>query len=210
MKKTLLLCIVLLFNVAFLKSQNAVSEKSNFAKAGDHSFNLYYGASLVNSVFKGLAGSNATDITYKGFGNLGIMYEYIFAEGIGFGAELGYSKTTLAYNYTVEVPGTSKVENYTSNWQFTNLRAMMRFNFHFVKREQLDVYALMSMGYRKTIFTGKTNDPDGISGTAFPSVFPVGLKPGMGIRLFITKNIGINAELAIGTPIISGGLSFKF
>lgn len=85
---------------------------------------------------------------------------------------------------------------------------MFRANFHFTNSEKFDAYGFVSAGYRGSSITFTSNDPNAIKSSY--SFIPFGLKPGVGFRYFFTDNIGINAEIAIGTPVMGGGLSFKF
>ena len=37
-------------------------------------------------------------------------------------------------------------------------------------------------------------------------IIPFGFKPGLGLRYFFTENFGLNVELALGTPLLGGGV----
>lgn len=52
---------------------------------------------------------------------------------------------------------------------------------------------------------GFNNDKVKFSG----SLLPISMRLCTGIRYYFTPNIGLNAEIGVGGPIVSGGLSIK-
>lgn len=135
----------------------------------------------------------------------------MISEKVGIGCELSY--TTLKMNYQetqTSFTGTVNTTNtYDYTWQITTLRAMFRTNIHFANAENFDAYFLISAGYRGTQTTFTSTDPD-FGKITIPSIIPFGMKPGLGLRYFFTKNVGLNLEIALGAPIMGGGISFKF
>jgi hypothetical protein len=235
MKKSLLSLLILISPCALL-SQTAVSDyksddiisfnnnlrpkkhislfkaddnSSNVLSKGKSTINIYYGYNVFTSIYTAVATSAALGTTVKSVGPVGVVYEYMISDKIGLGGEVGYSKTSVSYNETfTDYMGNSSTYNY--QWNFSTIRAMVRLNIHFFQNDKFDIYYLTSMGYRATSFSFSTNEPNYGASVSFKSPIPFGIKPGLGFRFFFTKNIGLNLEMAIGTPIIGGGLSFKF
>ncbi len=182
--------------------------QDNIITKGKNYVNIYYGVNVFTSFYKAVASNASINLKTSTLGPIGLVYEHLVTEKIGIGVELGYSSYKLTYNdVTTDINGNLYTYDYT--WNFSTIRAMGRANFHFANSDKFDAYGLVSAGYRTTTFSFSTNDPSG-SKASFTGFIPFGIKPGIGFRYFFTPNVGINAELAIGTPIICGGLSFKF
>jgi hypothetical protein len=223
MKKQILTCLSVLLITSFGNAQSdpqnnplntgndKLKNKENIMHEGVNTINFYYGVTISTPIYKALAASAATDLEFKQVGPLGMVYEHLMSDNVGLGVELGYNKLTMSYQESYVAANGNSVENSLATWEFTTMRAMMRVNFHLVESEHFDTYILISAGYRKVDWVFKSTDPyynRPIS--TYRSPFPVGVKPGLGLRYFFTDNIGLNVELALGTPIMCGGLSFRF
>ncbi|MBA3663692.1 MAG: hypothetical protein H0W61_05735 [Bacteroidetes bacterium] len=208
MKKTIIFLVSGLLSFGIMSAQSSDRAVSK----GKNIINVYYGVNLLTSFYKNLATTTASDVKVKGVGPIGLVYEHMVTDGIGLGAEISYASTTLTYVDKSTNQSTGTVNNYNWELKFATTRAMFRANFHFAKSEKFDAYFLISAGYRGTTFTVNSNDPSfNKSVYVIPRVLPpYGFKPGLGFRYFFTDNIGINAEIAIGTPVMCGGLTFKF
>jgi hypothetical protein len=207
-----LIMAVALFNG--LKAQDARA-----VPKGKNSINLYYGYSLIGSLLNTY--NTTTSLNYKTsqLGPVGLVYEHMVTDQVGLGAEFGYQQTTASWNYSDSyfnsnfqtVPFT---ESYT--FKYTLMRVQFRFNYHFVKSDKFDAYFLTSAGYRGAQYSlsYSNSDPNApVTSAAYTtpkSPLFIGIKPGIGIRYFFTNFMGVNLEIAAGTPLMCGGLSFKF
>jgi hypothetical protein len=213
MKKLLLSGLLLLGILADLSSQTADSDgEPRAVKEGDNSVNFYYGTNLLTTIYKRAASSTAENVKFKSLGPIGIVYEHLLTDVIGLGVEFGYSKTTVEYRDSYYNSSLLYQTNEIYEYQLTatTIRAMFRANFHFAKSEKFDAYGLISVGYRSTKFNFTSTNPYDNGSYDFNSLIPVGVKPGLGFRYFFIPNVGINLEIAAGTPLMCGGLSFKF
>ncbi len=206
--KLTIVSIALLFSASFKCQKDVKSEGENIIQKGKNYINVYYGVNIFTSFYKTVASNAAVNIKTSAIGPVGIVYEHLVTDKIGIGVEFGYSSFKLTYNDAF-ADFNGLITNYDYTWQFTTIRAMFRANFHFAKSDKFDAYGFLSAGYRGTSFNFSTNDPN-TSKLTFNGLIPFGLKPGMGFRYFFTPSFGLNAEIAIGTPIICGGLAFKF
>ncbi len=180
---------------------------NNIIHQGVNTINLYYGWNVAAAVYKRIAAEDGDDIKVKSTGPVGIVYEHLVNDVVGLGGEFGYSKIVLEYSETVNNPQPTTVY---ARWNFTTVRAMMRLNLHFANSPNFDAYALLSTGYKYYRFTMSFSDENYTTGIKFPSPIAIGIKPGLGFRYFFTPNVGLNAEIALGTPILCGGLTVKF
>lgn len=172
---------------------------------GNNSINLYYGVSLSNTIIKAFASVDQLNLQTTSQGPVGLVYEYMLTNGIGLGAEFGYLKGT--FSYQEQIPFTNQLYDYEFNYR--SVRAQVRSNFHFIRREIFDAYALVGLGANSLKYTYVTNDPFFIPDIDL-SILALSFKTGLGLRYFITQNIGLHMELALGAPILCGGLSVKF
>jgi hypothetical protein len=221
MKKTIIYTAVLLSALSTTMAQKeakpvklAKEPAERALNKGDNAINVYYGTNLMSSIYKRIASASGEDFKVKSLGPIGLVYEHMITDGIGIGAEFGYSTTSIDYRdrYDHYDPNTGQLitENYNYSLKFTSIRAMFRANFHFAKSPDFDCYGLLSAGYRSTNFSYNTNNPYNTTIFDFKTLIPFGLKPGIGFRYFFTGNFGLNLEIAAGTPLLCGGLAFKF
>jgi hypothetical protein len=209
MKKTLLFFAAVLITLPQVEAQDASSKVMH---KGMNSVNLYYGVSISKSLYKAVASNSATDLRVSGLGPVGIVYEHMISDVVGLGVEFGYAQTIVSYvmQDTYYYNGSTQLSSYSYEWKFTTIRAMMRCNLHFLDNENFDMYGLISGGYRGTSYSFTTSDPSGKTNATYDPIFPFGIKLGLGMRYFFTDNLGIQTEFALGTPLLSGGLCFKF
>ena len=199
MKKTAIVILLLGITISNIHAQ-ALKKDGN-------SVNIYYGINVFTSFYKSVADqSGVTGVKVSGMGPVGIVYEHMMTDNIGLGGEIGYAKTTVEYKDSYD-PTSAILYDYRYN--FTTIRAQLRLNLHFAKSENFDAYMLFNAGYRNMSATFESNDPLAIE-ESVSSFVPIGIKIGLGIRYFFTDNIGIHTEIALGSPLIGGGLSFKF
>jgi len=205
----LLIVSAMAHNIFAQSASKSIESEETFGKKGLNTVNVYYGVSVFNNIYKNVAKSNGVDLKYSGFGPIGIMYEHFVTDKIGIGVEFGYNTFKISSNYE----GTDQNFNvvvYEQSWTFNTFRAMGRANFHFSSNKNFDAYFLVAAGYRNSSFVYKNSDPLDNTKVDFNNIIPFGIKPGLGIRYFFTGNIGLHAEVALGSPLISGGISAKF
>jgi len=203
MKKSFSFLLIFIF---FSKNLSAQQEE-DVVKKGDNIINFYYGVSVIGSLYKSIATYNPIDLKVQTKGPFGIVFEHLMSKRLGLGAEIGYTEFTLSYTTTEYlVDGTTPFQ---AQLTFKVLRAMFRANFHFLNTEKFDGYGFIAAGYKGTTYAYSSNDPRD-PGLKLRGFVPVGFKPGVGLRYFFIKNVGINMELALGSPVFGGGLSVKF
>lgn len=218
MKKTILIGLSALVISLSLTGQTAEKFDLNLPKSsrkaaglgnGDNTINLYYGVSIFNSLYKSAVANSAVGVGYSSLGPLGIVYEHMMTDKVGLGAEIGYSKFSATYSEQDTDPN-GNIYTAHASLDWTVFRAQLRLNIHFVQNEKFDCYFLLSAGYKKTSFGVKYDDSYQHNNISYTLPIPIGIKPGIGIRYFFIENLGLNVEIAIGNPVMCGGLSFKF
>lgn len=216
MKKIFTLLVVLLV---------AGSGTKSFAQAaftGNIIIDPYYGfPNFGKSFASNFESETSSDFKVKGLGPLGLRAEYMVADRMGVGFDVIYNSYDLQYtdvrtdsiydgNTDTWTPQTTTTEN---EYQMQRLRVHLRFNYHFdVSNPMLDAYFGVGAGtnnrYRKAYENGvEINDETELGNF---TLMPVSLRVCTGLRYYFSQNIGINAEIGIGGPLISAGISAKF
>jgi opacity protein-like surface antigen len=147
--------------------------------------------------------------------SFGGRVEYMLADNFGLGIDVNYA--IAGYKYTDPqylYDGTTGMYQ-SGEYKYTSkrLRAMLRFNYHFVQTDNLDMYLGVGAGYKnvKRTATWTTSSGTDDDATLTGSLLPVAFRVAMGGRYYFIPNLGLNFEIgAGGGGIIQGGLAVKF
>lgn len=177
----------------------------------------YYGLPfLLGSYLKGLNGSAGgsviTGLSTQNLNHIGGRFEYMLSEKFGMGLEYTYARVTVKYidSYTNSSGGASS-QSFTD--AITKQRILLRMAFHFGESDKLDPYFCFGGGYKSAKYTSNNSNNtqaelETIS--AALNLIPVSFRVGGGVRYFFTENIGVNAEVGLGGPVVQAGISAKF
>ncbi len=166
----------------------------------------------ANNIQNSTSGTSAStaigSLSIYGIGPMGAKAEYLLTDKFGMGIDFNYSNVGIKFsNATVDQNGNAVTYNY--NLSSPAIRAMLGFNFHFVRTDKLDVYWAVKAGYYNRSFGMVTNDPNYRLNLSLGD--PLAFRIEIGMRYFFTENIGLNVNLGFpGGPLIAAGVSFKF
>ncbi len=170
---------------------------------------LYYGwPNLMGSIF------NVYEF-YEGFsasslGPLGGKFEYGISDKIGLGFTANFLSSGIQYSETGFDSNMNLVE-YIYTIDYTSFSFNLRFNYHYLVREKIDLYVGLGPGYSYKNLSYGSTDPDFIDdGSLVVSLMPVSFEGTAGMRFYFTPNIGIFTEVGITKGIVQGGLVAKF
>lgn len=163
------------------------------------------------------ANDGATNFQVGGIGPAGLRVEYMIADRIGVGVDVIYNSnsssfTSIDSTYNGNTDSWSTETN-SLEYKMQRVRAQLRFNYHFnIINPALDSYIGVGAGTNNRFRTTLENniditDNDGISNF---TLLPFSLRVAAGLRYYFTDNIGLNAEIGLGGPLVSAGLSVKF
>lgn len=155
--------------------------------------------------------NNIDGVQISAIGPAGGRVEYMLADNFGLGVDFIFN--SVAANGTVDSIGTdgvTVVQTYDAKLFMRRYRIQLRGNYHFAQTDALDAYIGVGAGTNiRTV--GATSDYPGFDDSSVSgALIPVSLRLALGTRYYFTDNIGLNAEIGLGGPVISGGLSFKF
>jgi outer membrane protein W len=171
-------------------------------KTGNILVDAYYGfPNLYTTVFKTAYANSGSEEGLKigGVGPLGVRAEYMVADKIGVGLDIGYNNSKVSF-----------VENsYTYDFTTRKIGVMATFNYHFVSNDKIDAYLVFGAGYGNRTFSFKTDDPIWTKQST-TGLIPVASKIGLGFRYFFTEHIGANLAVGFGQGgVINAGVSYK-
>lgn len=212
--KNFFICI-LAATAMFLGTSNTASAQA--VEEGNVLIDVYYGfPNLYTSVFRSTYANSdqATDLTIGGIGPVGLRAEYLLADKIGLGIDIGFNNSSVRYfeDGTVYNPTTGNYDPRTYEYNFSTRKigAMVTFNYHFLDNDKVDAYVVAGMGYGNRTYKFESTDPDYV-GSTVTGIIPVAGKIGVGLRYFFTDNIGANLGLGFGQGgLLNAGLSLKF
>lgn len=192
---------------------------AQIVEQGNVIVDVYYGfPNLYTSVLKSAYNnSGSTGLTIKGLGPLGIRGEYMIAEKLGIGIDIGYNSTSISYDYdeveySFDSNGNyiSTTTTYTDKISTNKIGVMPTFNFHFLSNDKIDAYAVFGAGYGNRSFKYESTNPN-FTESKVSGLIPVASKIGVGMRYFFTENIGANLAVGFGQGgVFNFGISAKF
>ena len=150
-------------------------------------------------------------IKVKGLGPLGLRAEYMVADKFGLGVDFIYNSFSL--NGTIDSLNNDETVHSTYDYKYTTsrIRLQARFNYHFVEDDDhLDAYFGVGAGTNFRRYAEDTDMPNYEEFQAIGTLLPVSMRVALGVRYYFTDNIGLNAEIGVGGPVMSFGVSFKF
>lgn len=208
MKTTIFSTFILLASYSF--SQENLDQLA--VKKGDIILEAYYGSPdyfdvyyyISSSSFRESRQNNNQNHSVKRIAPIGVRGEYLLTNRIGIGFNLGYqsiSWTGLMYKSEYEVE--------SQDVEQMQIGLIPTFNYHFMKREKLDVYFNIGFGLEYTHLEVTSSSPTMYHGKRdFGSGTTV---LGFGARYFFTNHFGVSSNLQLGQGgLISGGITYKF
>jgi hypothetical protein len=172
-----------------------------------------FGKSFIQAVED--ANPNASNTKIGGIGPAGLRAEYMVSDRIGLGFDVIYNSNSLSFTTldTVGMDGSGNAvtETLEYDYKMQRVRAQVRINYHFdISNPNFDSYIGLGAGtnnrFRTTLENGKEVSAD----LADFTLLPFSMRLCVGARYYFTDNLGLNLEIGLGGPIISGGLSVRF
>lgn len=198
--------------LSFVLLVSASNVFSQAASTGNFIFDAYYGApNLGKSFFNSIEDASTTsNFTATGIGPAGLRGEYMIGETFGLGFDVIYNSNNIKYT---QIDSLNPLNTYNYERTMNRLRVQMRFNFHFdVTNPNLDAYFGLAAGtntrFRKVYIDGVESTTDTFGGSGV--LLPFSLRVCSGMRYYFNQNFGLNAEIGLGGPLVSAGLSVKF
>ena len=212
MKKTTTVILALsVLSLSLLKTENTFAQRGSDAPASVITAGA--GWSLVGALF-GAANQAVGDTNGYDLKQTPVLiadYDYNLSPKFSIGVAYSYQSFSTNYTnyYTTNSAGASYYATYKN--KLTRMNFGIRPLFHFGNSDELDPYFGLRISY--TQWSYNTTNPDPLydaSGT-IKLGSTVHVQVLFGSRYYITDNIGVCAEVGIGTPYLAMvGLNFRF
>lgn len=194
--------------VAVCAQPNTVNAQA--VEEGNILFDVYYGfPNLYKAAYKSAYANSdiQTNVKITGMGPVGLRGEYMLADKIGLGLDIGFNNLKLTFTEHDDFDN----KDYDYEYSTQKIGAMVTFNYHFIEsNDNLDAYVQVGAGYGNRTFKFSSTDPNYTELEA-ESLIPVASRVGVGMRYFFTDNIGLNVNIGFGQGgLVNGGLSVKF
>lgn len=183
-------------------------------RKGNFIIDPYYGApNFGKSLVKNITFDNQKINTTGagGLGPLGLRAEYMLADKFGLGIDFIFNSTKLGLTYDSLNTDNTLYRRYQGELAMKRIRVQLRFNYHFVSTNKMDAYVGIGAGSNTRIWSVTNTDPTyqfekgKISGT----LLPFSMRAAVGLRYYFIPNLGLNAEIGIGGPLLSAGVSVR-
>jgi outer membrane protein W len=168
---------------------------------------------LMTSVFRVIAEGSTVDpdLKVKGLGPFGLKGQFMVTDNIGIGLDCYYANSSFSYSNS----GTDSLGNATTyHYKLINHRPrfLLRMDYHINASEKVDPYFGFGLGYSAARYSFETDDPAFDLATYYDlrTLIPVAYRVAFGCKIYFTKFLGAGAEVAIGGPLFTFGVSSKF
>ncbi len=206
-------CVLFIFLHLTFYGQHLISN-TNSPKRGDLTINTGIGLSTMYYLVYSFGSASGNPVYSTGYSPVyNVICDYNIDGHSNFGIAFAYQKNT-----DIPVNSDPYVIFYGYTEYITRLNIAIRYYYDFIKNQNLDVYTGLRLGlshWTDTItplqnWTG--NGPQITKGAErFTSVpYWASGQIFIGIKWFLIKNFGLNAEFGIGTPYFAeGGICFR-
>ncbi|MFZ4542554.1 MAG: hypothetical protein ACOYOA_00760 [Saprospiraceae bacterium] len=207
MKKITMIFVVAVFGISSIQAQS-----ENFKNV----VSLTAGYSLFNVLGKGASQDVAQGATYNASPTLQASYDYGFGNVFSLGGAVSFNEAkTQATNYEwTDAAGNLTYGDYDVKVARTTIG--LRALFHYGNKGRLDMYSGVRLGVGiwslKYSSTNPSFDPDNeIKGLRGSGALPQFQIIPFALRGYITDNIGLGFETAIGSPYMASlSLNYRF
>ena len=213
---TIVLSSIISTHAIFQEDEAYSNEETSVGvvRKGNFIIDPYYGApNFGKSLVKNITFDNQKINTTGegGLGPMGLRAEYMLADKFGLGIDLIYNSFMLGLTYDSLNTDNTLYRRYQGELAMKRIRVQLRFNYHFVSTNKMDAYVGIGAGSNTRIWSVTNTDPNyqfekgQISGT----LLPFSMRAAVGLRYYFIPNLGLNAEIGIGGPLVSAGVSVK-
>lgn len=221
MKRTTILMTVILTSIFSINTFSQETEASSNEKVsvgvvrkGNFILDPYYGApNFGKSLLKNITfnNQNINSTGAGGLGPMGVRAEYMLADKFGLGIDFIFNSTKLGLTYDSLYSDNTLYRRYQGELAMKRIRVQLRFNYHFISTNKMDAYVGIGAGSNTRIWSVTNTDPNYQfeKGKVKGTLLPFSMRAAVGLRYYFIPNLGLNAEIGIGGPLVSAGVSVK-
>jgi hypothetical protein len=150
----------------------------------------------------------------KSIGPIGIGASYLITDRLALGGEVSYASTSIEWKEkgtAAENDSTKFSIPYRFELKAPRFRILAKLNYHLAMFKHNDLYLGFGMGYNYTRVRLDTDAPY-VKDFDFLSFcfLPLSARINVGYSYYFAKNVGVNAEIGLGGPLIAVGITGRF
>ena len=220
MKKKILIGLALFFITGMSNAQ----EGGAFQVDQPFRIQVYTGGPSLTKVAVDVSNNFQDKLTYSGVPLIGMEFDYKIVDWFSIGLDASYRFGQVEF----DVMDSTFFEEVNDRWDINlsnyidpfghyelkipRFRGMLKANFHVLPAEsRSDLYFTAGIGYnqsRPKLFIDN-NEVEVVSRVGLVSL-PVSYRTSVGYSYHFINNLGVFAEVGIGGPIFSGGITARF
>ncbi len=185
---------------------------SSFAQSQDHKSNIYVGTgfSLLGGTINTAAKLLNAEGNISATPALQATFDYNVYEWLSIGGGISFQEASgqiVDYSFTIPVLDTVITESFGVD--VSRLVIGIRALAHYNVGERIDLYSGIRINYKSINISSTSTNP--IFDRDLLNIPNVGVQIiGIGVRYFVTENIGLSAETGFGGPhFLNVGLNFR-
>ncbi len=173
---------------------------------GDNVISAGYGiASYTGFYSRSLSSDGYSDIESSGTGPVYLKFSHAMSDKISLGLNFAYEQREFSYKesddfYVSEYTYYETVEGFSLN---------ARLDWHFATSEKVDPYFGLGFGFKDSQWSYKSNNPFD-DDEMEQDIIPLGFETTLGLRYFVSQNVGLYAEVGVAKSIFQFGVCGKF
>jgi opacity protein-like surface antigen len=206
----------ILFSILFFSAVALTggSLQAQAVQKGNVMLDVYYGfPNLTTGVLRAVAKNVTNDPNLKvtGMGPFGAKASYMITDDIGLGLDFYYASSGFEYTNS-GIDSTGAAFSYHYSLKNPRPRFLARFDYHFGNSEIVDLYGSAGLGYSGAKYKLVTDDPIfDLSNYALRGIrSPIAYRLAFGTKIYFVQYFGVTAEIGLGGPLLTVGLSGKF
>ena len=195
---------ILFFAFVFLN----VSLFAQPTEKGNIMIDPYYGGPNFGGILA-RAFPLVNDKKVTSMGPFGLRAEYMVKDNIGLGIDFIYNAFTMSGTIDSLFEDNSLYQTFPYKVSVGRTRVHVRMNYHFSREERVDAYVGVGLGLSVRKVGVETEMVSRQDYTGIGGLFPLNMRLAVGIRYYFIRNLGIQAEMGLGGPLVSAGLSLR-
>lgn len=195
-----LILVTLLFGIPSLSHAQVSKKEAVIISAG-------YGMPNLDALMYKI-GSGDGDLNYSSVGPLHAKVEVKATKVLGIGLSVNYFnyKTPTTDNSFISYNNSSEPTTFTR--KKTSIKFNIRTNLHYVRTSGFDLYAGFGLGYGASSHTELS--ANGINTVSKKNPFPMGFEVTQGVRMTLTNNFAMYAEVGMAQSFMQIGACYRF
>jgi hypothetical protein len=142
-----------------------------------------------------------------------INASYQINQNLATGVEVSYESTQIKWRENETLLGNDSTNipvTYLYSLDASRIRILLILNYHFAVKKHIDWFFGFGLGYSHNTTKLTTDATNTLYENISPCFLPISTRTKVGVNYYFLKDIAVNAEVGIGGPLVSLGITAKF